>query len=62
MLTATLLYYILAVILIDAVDTILQELYIEEKSLGLTVFALVTNATDIWVSSLYCLLVTRSHI
>jgi Ca2+:H+ antiporter len=47
--TATVFYCLLAVILIDAVDTILHEFYIEERFLGLTVFALIPNATEIWV-------------
>jgi Ca2+:H+ antiporter len=47
--TATVFYCLLAVILIDAVDIILHEFYIEERFLGLTVFALIPNATEIWV-------------
>ncbi|SPJ87045.1 uncharacterized protein FTOL_12070 [Fusarium torulosum] len=51
--TATVFYCLLAVILIDAVDTILQEFYIEERFLGLTVFALIPNATEIWNAILF---------
>ncbi|WZH49951.1 Sodium/calcium exchanger protein-domain-containing protein [Fusarium acuminatum] len=51
--TATVFYCLLATILIDAVDTILQEFYIEERFLGLTVFALIPNATEIWNAILF---------
>ncbi|EXK36738.1 hypothetical protein FOMG_07646 [Fusarium oxysporum f. sp. melonis 26406] len=50
---ATLFYCILAVILIDAVDAILQKFYIEEKFLGPTVFALIPNITEIWNAILF---------
>ncbi|KAJ4027496.1 hypothetical protein NW758_014100 [Fusarium oxysporum] len=53
LLMATLFYCILAVILIDAVDTILQKFCIEEKFLGLTVFALIPNITEIWNAILF---------
>ncbi|KAI6754562.1 hypothetical protein HG530_012314 [Fusarium avenaceum] len=53
LITATLFYCLLATILIDAVDTILQEFYIEERFLGLTVFALIPNATEIWNAILF---------
>ncbi|KAF5664719.1 calcium permease [Fusarium heterosporum] len=53
LLTATVFYCLLAVILIDAVDTILQEFYIEERFLGLTIFALIPNATEIWNAILF---------
>ncbi|GKU05813.1 unnamed protein product [Fusarium langsethiae] len=53
LLTATVFYCLLAVILIDAVDTILQEFYVEEKFLGLTIFALIPNATEVWNAILF---------
>ncbi|RGP70927.1 ynl321w vnx1 calcium h+ antiporter localized to the endoplasmic reticulum membrane [Fusarium sporotrichioides] len=53
LLTATVFYCLLAVILIDAVDTILQEFYVEERFLGLTIFALIPNATEVWNAILF---------
>ncbi|KAF4988120.1 hypothetical protein FGRMN_9950 [Fusarium graminum] len=51
--TATVFYCLLAVILIDAVDIILQEFCIQERFLGLTIFALIPNATEIWNAILF---------
>ncbi|ODV57848.1 calcium/hydrogen antiporter ASCRUDRAFT_40283 [Ascoidea rubescens DSM 1968] len=46
LLGATVLYAIIAEILVDCVDVVLQEFPINPKFLGLTVFALVPNTTE----------------
>lgn len=46
LLVATLLYAIIAEILVDNVDSILEDFPINPKFLGLTVFALVPNTTE----------------
>lgn len=46
LLGATLLYAIIAEILVDTVDAVLKDFPIESKFLGLTVFALVPNTTE----------------
>lgn len=42
----TLLYSIIAEILVDTVDVIMADMAIDEKFLGLTLFALVPNITE----------------
>lgn len=46
LLTATVLYAIIAEILVDTVDVVLKNVQIEEKFLGFTLFALVPNTTE----------------
>lgn len=46
LLGATVLYAIVAEILVDTVDTVLENVAIEEKFLGFTLFALVPNTTE----------------
>lgn len=46
LLGATLLYAIIAEILVDTVDVVLQNFRISQKLLGITVFALVPNTTE----------------
>lgn len=46
LLVSTLLYAIIAEILVDNVDEVLASIYINPKFLGLTVFALVPNTTE----------------
>lgn len=46
LLTATLLYAIIAEILVDCVDDVLKSISIDPKFLGLTIFALVPNTTE----------------
>ncbi|KAG8818200.1 hypothetical protein FRC17_010906 [Serendipita sp. 399] len=46
LLTCTLLYAIIAEILVDVVDVVLQGTAIDEKLLGVTLFALVPNTTE----------------
>ncbi|CAI8497384.1 unnamed protein product [Pichia kudriavzevii] len=46
LLTATLLYSIIAEILVDCVDDVLKTVAIDPKFLGLTIFALVPNTTE----------------
>jgi Ca2+:H+ antiporter len=41
----TILYSLIAEILVDTVDTVMDSLAIDEKFLGLTLFALVSNCT-----------------
>ena len=43
---ATILYAIIAEILVDTVDVVLQNFAIDEKFLGITLFALVPNTTE----------------
>lgn len=46
LLGATVLYAIIAEILVDTVDVVLQNIQVEEKFLGFTLFALVPNTTE----------------
>lgn len=48
---ATVLYAIIAEILVDTVDVVLEGFAIDEKFLGITLFALVPNTTEFLVSS-----------
>jgi Ca2+:H+ antiporter len=51
---ATILYAIIAEILVDSVDVVLEGFAIDEKFLGITLFALVPNTTEFlvcWSSS-----------
>jgi Ca2+:H+ antiporter len=48
---ATVLYAIVAEILVDTVDVVLQNFAIDEKFLGITLFALVPNTTEFLVYS-----------
>lgn len=47
---ATLLYAMIAEILVNTVDTVLENVAIDEKFLGITLFALVPNTTEFLVS------------
>lgn len=47
---ATVLYAIIAEILVDTVDVVLESFEIDEKFLGITLFALVPNTTEFLVS------------
>jgi Ca2+:H+ antiporter len=49
LLGATLLYSIIAEILVDTVDVVLEHADIDEKFLGITLFALVPNTTEFLV-------------
>lgn len=46
LLTATVAYAIVAEILVDTVDVVLESIEIDEKFLGITLFALVPNTTE----------------
>lgn len=50
---ATVLYAIIAEILVDTVDVVLNGFAIDEKFLGITLFALVPNTTEFLVSLLH---------
>lgn len=50
LLTATIAYAIIAEILVDTVDVVLESVDIDEKFLGITLFALVPNTTEFLVS------------
>lgn len=50
LLTATLAYAIIAEILVNTVDAVLENVDIDEKFLGITLFALVPNTTEFLVS------------
>lgn len=50
LLAATLLYAIIAEILVNKVDVVLTNVSIDEKFLGITLFALVPNTTEFLVS------------
>ena len=50
LLVATIAYAIIAEILVDTVDSILENVDIDEKFLGITLFALVPNTTEFLVS------------
>jgi Ca2+:H+ antiporter len=47
---ATILYALIAEILVDTVDVVLEGVKIDEKFLGITLFALVPNTTEFLVS------------
>ena len=49
LLSATLLYAIIAEILVNTVDVVLESVEIDEKFLGITLFALVPNTTEFLV-------------
>jgi Ca2+:H+ antiporter len=46
---ATVLYAVIAEILVDTVDVVLESFEIDEKFLGITLFALVPNTTEFLV-------------
>lgn len=50
LLGATLLYAVIAEILVNTVDVVLESVDIDEKFLGITLFALVPNTTEFLVS------------
>jgi Ca2+:H+ antiporter len=50
LLGATVLYAIIAEILVDTVDVVLESFAIDQKFLGITLFALVPNTTEFLVS------------
>ena len=52
LLGATLFYAIIAEILVDTVDVVLERFSLDEKFLGITLFALVPNTTEFLVRSL----------
>ena len=52
LLIATILYAVIAEILVNTVDIVLQSVQIDEKFLGITLFALVPNTTEFLVSLL----------
>ena len=53
LLGATVLYAIIAEILVNTVDVVLESVDIDEKFLGITLFALVPNTTEFLVRSPY---------
>lgn len=53
LLGATVLYAVIAEILVDTVDVVLENFAIDQKFLGITLFALVPNTTEFLVSSIY---------
>jgi Ca2+:H+ antiporter len=53
LLTATLAYAIIAEILVSTVDAVLENVDIDEKFLGITLFALVPNTTEFLVHEIY---------
>ncbi|RSL51512.1 hypothetical protein CEP54_011382 [Fusarium duplospermum] len=55
LLGATILYGILANIIIEMVDSIRTEFHVDEKFVGLTIFALVPNTTEIWNAILFAI-------
>lgn len=57
LLGATVLYAIIAEILVNTVDVVLESVDIDEKFLGITLFALVPNTTEFlvcWIRSDHC--------
>ena len=60
--TATVAYAIIAEVLVKTVDTILENVDIDEKFLGLTLFALVPNTTEFLVRSSYALLKSQTNM
>ena len=61
LLVATIAYAIIAEILVDTVDSILENVDIDEKFLGITLFALVPNTTEFLVSYYYSRLSNLSY-
>ena len=55
LLGATILYAVIAEILVNTVDVVLESVDIEEKFLGITLFALVPNTTEFLVSAYHVL-------
>lgn len=51
LLTATVAYAVIAEILVNTVDAVLENVKIDEKFLGITLFALVPNTTEFLVSA-----------
>lgn len=51
LLSATILYAIIAEILVDSVDVVLESFSIDQKFLGITLFALVPNTTEFLVNT-----------
>lgn len=65
LLGATVLYAIIAEILVNTVDVVLESVDIDEKFLGITLFALVPNTTEFLVSSTfhnYSLWTAQGHL
>lgn len=54
LLSATILYAVIAEILVDTVDVVLENFAIDQKFLGVTLFALVPNTTEFLVRSRCC--------
>lgn len=52
LLGATILYAIIAEILVNTVDVVLESVEIDEKFLGITLFALVPNTTEFLVRTI----------
>lgn len=61
LLTATVAYAIIAEILVNTVDAVLENVDIDEKFLGITLFALVPNTTEFLVWSSSYLLLMASY-
>lgn len=61
LLGATVLYAIIAEILVDTVDVVLENFAIDQKFLGITLFALVPNTTEFLVSFLFRDLTPTRH-
>lgn len=59
LLGATVLYAVIAEILVNTVDVVLESVDIDEKFLGITLFALVPNTTEFLVR-LVCMVAQRS--
>lgn len=62
LLGATLLYAVIAEILVNTVDVVLESVEIDEKFLGITLFALVPNTTEFLVSFDAILLLSSHHL
>lgn len=62
LLGATLLYAVIAEILVDTVDVVLESVDIDEKFLGITLFALVPNTTEFLVGSHHSSVRTHANI
>lgn len=58
---ATVLYALIAEILVDTVDVVLRNVAIDEKFLGITLFALVPNTTEFLVSFLVYIHAPRTN-
>lgn len=59
LLTATIAYAVIAEILVSTVDSVLENVDIDEKFLGITLFALVPNTTEFLVSQLFTPIINR---